>query len=110
LIGGLIVSPEESGLANVVVRAIGPSLGAAGVSGPLPDPTLELHDANGALLAQDNNWRDAQEGIIASTGLAPKDDRESAIFAELAAGEYTAIVRGIDQTSGVALVEVFNIP
>ncbi|MGI8432007.1 MAG: hypothetical protein ACR2MW_06950, partial [Chthoniobacterales bacterium] len=110
LIGGVIVASEESGLANVIVRALGPSLGAIGVSGVLADPTLELHGGNGALLAQNDNWRDTQEGIIASVGLAPTDDRESALFAELAAGEYTAVVRGLDGTTGIGLVEVFNIP
>lgn len=110
LIGGLIIASEESGLANVIVRAIGPSLGAKGISDALQDPTVELHDANGALLAQNDNWRDTQEGIIASTGLGPSDDRESAIFTELAAGAYTAVVRGANETTGVALVEAFSIP
>ena len=110
LIGGLIVSAENSGQANVVVRALGPSLGAAGVGGALPDPTLELHDANGAILALNDDWQDTQEAIISSTGLAPKNDRESAIFATVPAGEYTAVVRGQDQTTGVGLVEVYNIP
>ena len=110
LIGGLIVADEQSGLANVIVRALGPSLGAGGVTGVLQDPALELHDANGALLAENDNWRDTQQGIIASVGLAPSDDREAALFAELAAGEYTAVVRGVDDTTGVGLVEVFNIP
>jgi hypothetical protein len=110
LIGGLIVSAEEAGQANVVLRALGPSLGALGVSGALQDPTLELHDSNGALLAGNDNWRDAQEGIIASTGLAPTDDREAAIFATLPAGAYTAVVQGKDATTGVGLVEAYNIP
>ncbi len=110
LIGGLIVANEQAGLANMIVRALGPSLGAAGVNGALQDPSVELHDANGALLVQNDNWRDTQQGIIASVGLAPNDDREAALFAELAAGEYTAVVRGVDETTGVALVEVFNIP
>ncbi len=110
LIGGLIVADENSGQANVVVRALGPSLGTAGVGGTLPDPTLELHDSNGALLASNDNWADTQAAIISSTGLAPKNNKESAIFATLPAGGYTAVVRGQDQTTGVGLVEVFNIP
>ena len=110
LIGGLIVSPEESAQANVVLRALGPSLGPLGVTGALQDPTLELHDSNGALLAGNDNWRDAQEGIITSTGLAPDDDREAAIFATLPAGAYTAVVQGKDATTGVGLVEAYNIP
>ncbi len=110
LIGGLIVSAEESGQANVVVRALGPSLGTSGVSGTLSDPTLELHDSNGDLLSTNDNWQDSQGGIIASTGLAPTDPREAAIFATLVAGEYTAIVQGTNATTGVGLVEVYNIP
>ena len=110
LIGGLIISSEASAQANVVVRALGPSLGVLGVTGALQDPTLELHDSNGALLAFDDDWREAQEGIISSTGLSPNDDREAAIFAHLAAGAYTAIVRGSNDTTGIGLVEVYNIP
>ena len=110
LIGGLVISSEASAQANIIARALGPSLGAAGVSGALQDPTLELHDSNGALMASNNNWRDSQEGIISSTGLAPNDEREAAIFAHLAAGAYTAVVQGSGGTTGVALVEVYNIP
>ena len=94
----------------MVVRALGPSLGTAGVSGTLSDPTLELHDSNGDLLAANDNWQDSQGGIIASTGLAPADPREAAIFATLVAGEYTAVVQGANATTGVGLVEVYNIP
>ena len=109
LIGGFIIGPNGTS-ANVVLRAIGPSLGTSSVSGALQDPTLELHDANGALTAANDNWRDSQETEIQSAGLAPTDNRESAIFATLAAGNYTAIVRGRNQTTGVALVEVFRLP
>lgn len=109
LIGGLIISSEASARANIVVRALGPSLGAADVTGTLKDPTLELHDSNGGLLASNDNWRDTQEGIITSTGLEPSDDREAAIFAALPAGAYTAVVRGKDETTGVGLVEAYNI-
>lgn len=110
LIGGLIVSAENSGQVNVVVRALGPSLGAAGVDGALGNPTLELHDANGAILGLNDDWKETQEGIISSTGLAPTNNLESAIFMTLPAGEYTAVVSGQDQTTGVGLVEVYNIP
>jgi hypothetical protein len=110
LIGGLIVSSEASAQANIVVRALGPSLGAIGVAGALQDPTLELRDGNGDLVALNDNWRDAQEGIITSTGLQPSDDREAAVFAALPAGAYTAVVHGKDETTGVGLVEAYNIP
>jgi hypothetical protein len=109
LIGGFIIGPAGSA-ANVVLRAIGPSLSTLGVSGALQDPILELHNANGALTAANDNWRDAQETEIQSTGLAPTDNRESAISVPLAAGGYTAIVRGRNQTTGVALVEVYRVP
>ncbi len=69
-----------------------------------------MRDSNGTLLAFNDNWRDSQGGIISSTGLAPSDDREAAIFAHLAAGAYTAIVQGKDGTTGVGLVEAYNIP
>jgi hypothetical protein len=110
LIGGLIVANEASAQANVIARALGPSLGLAGVAGALQDPTLELHDSDGNLVALNDNWRDTQEGIISSTGLAPTDDREAAIFAHLSAGAYTAVVHGANDTTGVGLVEVYNIP
>jgi hypothetical protein len=109
LIGGFIIQPNGTS-ANVVARAIGPSLSSSTVSGALQDPTLELHDENGNLLAANDNWRDSQQTEIQSTGLAPRDNRESAIFATLAAGNYTAIVAGRNQTTGIALVEVYRTP
>ena len=110
LIGGLIISDEESAQANVIVRALGPSLGTLGVMDPLQDPTLELHDINGATVASNDNWRETQAGYFTSAGLAPADDREAAIFASLPAGSYTAIVRGVNFTTGIGLVEAYNIP
>jgi hypothetical protein len=109
LIGGFIIGPDGTG-ANIVLRAIGPSLSNASVSGALQDPTLELHNADGTLAAANDNWRDSQQTEIQAAGLAPQDNRESAIFATLAAGNYTAIVAGRNQTTGVALVEVYRVP
>lgn len=109
LIGGFIIGPSGTS-ANVVLRALGPSLIASSIVGALQDPTLELHDANGALTAANDNWRDSQQTEIQSAGLAPADNRESAIFATLIAGNYSAIVRGRNQTTGVALVEVYRVP
>ena len=109
LIGGFIIGVSGTS-ANAVLRAIGPSLSASSVSSALQDPVLELHDANGTLLAANDNWRDTQETQIQSLGLAPTDNRESAIFTSLAAGNYTAIVRGRNETTGVALVEAFRVP
>jgi phospholipase/lecithinase/hemolysin len=107
LIGGFIV--DNGGSDTVVVRAIGPSLAEVGVANPLADPTLDLYDPNGALILSDDDWRDAQESLIQSTGLAPTNDAESAIIRSLTPGNYTAIVRGKDGATGVALVDVFNL-
>ena len=106
MIGGFI---SGNGVAKVIVRAIGPSLTSFGVPGALQDPTLELHDGTGAIIATNDNWRDTQENEIEATGLAPTDDRESAIVATITPGNYTAIVRGTNDTTGVGLVEVYNI-
>jgi hypothetical protein len=107
MIGGLIIT--GSGQKNVVVRAIGPSLAQHGITNPLLDPTLELYNGNGAVIAFNDNWRDTQQTEIEATGLAPTDNRESAIVRTLAPGNYTAIVRGKNNTIGVALVEVYGL-
>ena len=107
IIGGFIVGNGESPIMEV--RAIGPSLMSSGVAAPLLDPTLELHDVNGTLLASDDDWRDGQESAIQASGLAPSDDRESAIMASLGPGNYTAVVRGKNDTTGVALVEAYRL-
>ena len=105
MIGGFIVGGTEP--SKVIVRAIGPSLSAAGVAGALADPILELHNSDGSLIFQNDNWRsDQEEQIIAST-VPPTDNKESAIIATLNPGAYTAVVRGADDSSGVALVEVY---
>jgi hypothetical protein len=106
-IGGFIIT--GSAPKHVVLRAIGPSLGQAGVSNALPDPVLELHGAAGFVTVINDNWRDDQEVTVAATGLAPLNNFEAAIDATLAPGAYTAIVRGKGNTSGVALVEVYDI-
>jgi hypothetical protein len=104
MIAGVIVQFHDK---QVIVRALGPTLTGFGVPNALADPTLELHDANGALLASNNNWKDTQQNAIAATGLAPPNDLESAIVGTLSPGNYTAIVRGFNNTSGNALVEVY---
>ncbi len=108
MIGGFIVGGTAA--RDVILRAIGPSLAGQGVANPLLDPKLELHDGNGTLLQSNNNWRDTQETEIAATGIPPTDDREAAIVAQLAPGNYTAVVRGVNSTTGVALVEAFDLP
>ncbi len=107
MIGGFIVSGEES--ANVLIRAIGPSLAAAGVPGTLADPQLDLYDIQGTKINSNDNWRDSQQSEIEATGLAPADDHESAIRTTLAPGAYTAIVSGVGGTAGLGLVESYNL-
>ena len=108
MIGGFIVL--DTGVStSVLMRAIGPSLGAAGIAGALADPTLDLHDSNGAVVASNDNWKGTQKSEIEATGLAPTDDRESAILQTLSAGAYTAIVQGKNNTTGVALIEAYNL-
>jgi plastocyanin len=109
MIGGFILGGAE-GNANVLIRAIGPSLAPLGVSGALADPTLELHDENGAVIRSDDNWKDAQQSEIEATSLQPGNDLESAIFETLAPGAYTAIVTDKNGLTGVALVEVYRLP
>ena len=111
MIGGVIIGPMGAPDATVVVRALGPSLGAEGVVGSLADPTLELHDVNGNLIKSNDNWQDdpAQAALIEAANLAPTDPRESAIDISLATGSYTAIVSGKSGTTGVGLVEVYNL-
>lgn len=105
LIGGFILA--GMGPSQVIVRAIGPSLSAAGVPDPLVDPELALHDANGSLIFTNDNWRSDQESQIIDSTLPPADDREAAIVAILPPGAYSAIVRGANGSSGVALFEVY---
>ena len=106
MIGGFIVRGDMP--ATVIVRAIGPSLTAYGVPGALQDPTLELHDGTGAVIGTNDNWQDDPGAAqIQADHLAPTDNRESATIVTLAPGNYTAIVRGQNDTTGVALVEAF---
>jgi uncharacterized delta-60 repeat protein len=110
LIGGTIIGGTAGSLQRVLVRALGPSLASAGVATPLANPTLSLRDANGNVIANNDNWKDSQQADIAETGKAPSNDHESAILALLAPGNYTAIVAGKNGTTGVALVEFYSVP
>jgi plastocyanin len=116
MIGGFIVQGTQSKM--VIIRAIGPELIPFGVPNALADPTLELHNGAGALIASNDNWQTTiiggiimhdQVQEIINSGHAPTDMRESAIIANLPAGNYTAIVRGVSNTTGVALVEVYDL-
>ena len=105
MIGGFIISGADT---KVIVRAIGPELNGV-VPGALQDTMLELHDGSGSLINSNDDWRTSQEQQIIDTTVPPTDDRESAIVATLNPGNYTAIVRGKDNTIGVALVEVYGL-
>lgn len=96
---------------QVIIRGLGPSLKVNGVAipGVLQDPTLGLYDSSGTLVAMNDNWRSTQEMQIEATGLAPTDDRESAIIAELEPDQYTAIIRGAGNTTGIGLLEVYDL-
>jgi hypothetical protein len=105
LIGGFIVLGQQP--QNVIVRALGPSLPFGGT---LSDPILELHDGNGAQLASNDNWRTDQQAEIIATTIPPTNDAESAIVATLQPGSFTAVVRGANGTTGVGLVEIYQLP
>ena len=105
MIGGFIVGGTAP--ARVMIRAIGPSLAVFGVTGVLPDPVLELHDKDGALIDQNDNWQSDHAQEIIDTTIAPSDEHESAIVATLTAGAYTAIVHDAGTAEGVALVEIY---
>lgn len=107
MIGGFIVGGSQS--RTLVARAIGPSLAAQNVASPLADPSLELHDNNGTIVGGNDNWRSTQEQQIRDSGLAPQNDKESAVLTSLAPGAYTAVVSGANQSTGVALVEVYQL-
>jgi hypothetical protein len=106
MIGGFILGGSFQ--SRVIVRGLGPSLG---VNPPLADPTLELHDGNGATLVANDNWQDdpASAAQLTSFGLAPQNPNESGIFTTLPPGNFTAIVSGKNGGTGVGLVEVFNV-
>src|SRR5262245_9380473 len=123
VIGGFIVERAQPRFSpappkRVIIRALGPELTQYGIPNVLANPTLELYDGTGALIASNNNWATTIiGGIITSnqvreiqaSGYAPGDPYESAIIAELPAGSYTAIVRGVNNMTGVGLVEVYDL-
>ena len=108
MIGGVIIGPSPTNPTTVLVRGLGPQLTNSGIPGALSDPILELHDPNGNLIAENDNWRDTQEAAI-QFSIPPSDNRESAILVSLAPGNYTAIVRGANNSTGTALVEVYDL-
>ena len=110
LIGGFFAGPQTAAVTGVVFRAIGPSLSNFGVPQPMQDPTLEIHNGNGGLIASNDDWQSNQKAEIQATGLGPSDSRESAILMRnFDPGPYTAIVRGKGNTTGVGLVEIYDV-
>lgn len=109
MIGGFILG-NGTGATNLVIRGLGPSLTALGVVGALADPTLELHDANAAVVMSNDNWKDAQQCELEDSGIPPQNDLESAMIVTLPTGAYTVIVAGKNGGTGVGLVELYRLP
>lgn len=110
MIGGFIAGPKDRSGPAVVVRALGPSLAAAHVPQTIDDPTLELRDQNGALIAANDDWAtDGEAAKVTAAGLAPTDPRESAFYREVPVAAFTAIVRGKGASTGNALLEVYKL-
>jgi len=109
LIDGLVIGGKTS--KQILLRAIGPELHGLGVSGQLLNPMLDLYDANGTLVRRNDNWHTAPNlSKIQTSGFAPTNNYESAILMTLAPGRYTAIVRGVNGGTGIALAEVYMLP
>jgi len=109
MIAGLVIGPAGGGSTRILVRAIGPSLTNFGINGALQNPTLDLVNSNGVILRSNDNWPDSQESELERLALQPSDERESALIVGLIPGNYTAIVRGVGGTTGVGLVEIYNV-
>ena len=106
---GIVGFAIRGGSKKVIIRAIGPDLLNHGIANALLNPFLQLFDAQGVVLAQNDNWKDSQQVEIMASGFPPTADAESAIVATLPEGNYTAIVRGVGQTTGIAVVEVYDL-
>jgi hypothetical protein len=107
IIGGIIITGTTS--PRVLLRAIGPSLTNVGILDALRDPRLELRNGNGTVIVLNDNWRTDQEAEIIATTIPPSNDLESAIVQDLAPGNYTAIVLGMNNTIGIAVVEAYDL-
>jgi hypothetical protein len=107
MIGGFIIGGNGRANGRVVIRALGPSLSAFGITGALQNPVLELKNANGSTVLSNDDWQASQATEISQTGLAPTDIRESALVTSLSDGNYTAIISGQGSATGVAVVEVY---
>ncbi len=111
VIAGFIIQAPATGVGTpqkVLIRALGPSLTSAGVSGTLADPTLDLYRGSDLIMSNDD-WQTGDEAGIVSTGIPPTDPKESALLMTLDPGTYTAVIRGAGDTTGVSLVEVYQL-
>ena len=106
-IGGFIITGTAP--KRVLVRALGPSLAQFGLSNLLGDPTITLNGPAGFAAVVNDNWKSSQQTEIHATGLAPGDDRESAIVATLEPGNYTAVLSGTNSGIGAAIVEIYDL-
>jgi hypothetical protein len=108
LIAGFVVGAIDS--STVVIRAIGPSLGALGIAEPLQDPSFTVYDANGSALGGNDNWQDDPNRLdLEQNQLAPTQDAEAATILHLPVGSYTAVASGANGGTGIGLVEVYNL-
>jgi len=104
LIGGVILGgPDYS---RVIFRGLGPSIP---IADRLADPIIELHDGDGATIGSNDDWKQTQSAEIQASGLAPADDREAAIIGNFAPGQYTVVLRGKNNTTGIALLEAYKL-
>ena len=107
LIGGYIVGGYQP--QKLVIRAIGPSLSAFGVTDALGDPSLTLFNGQGTAISSNNDWETTQRQALIDTALAPTNSKEAALLTDLQPGNYTAVVSGTNNGTGVGLVEIYNI-
>ena len=107
LIAGTIITGDEP--KKVIIRAIGPSLAKAEIANALADTVLELYGSDGSLIASNDDWKESQQSEIEESGVPPEDERESAIVITLDPGSYTAVVRGRENTTGIAVAEIYDL-
>jgi hypothetical protein len=107
MIGGFIITGNTP--KRVLMRALGPSLAKFGITNFVSDPFLQLRSQSGALLQQNDNWKDSQQAEIEATGLAPSDDREAVIIATLTPGQYTGLMTNKLGVPGIGTFEVYDL-
>jgi hypothetical protein len=110
-IAGLIIQGSATKTKRILVRGMGPSLqvGSPPFAGRLMDPMIELHNSAGATILINDDWRSSQQAEILSTGFAPSNNKEAALIAVLSPGSYTVILRGVGGTTGIGLIEIYDL-